>query len=67
MNDTQIGPKLLLSAAEAGDVMGVDETTIRKMWCAGDLPFIRIGRGRKVTRQWLEEYIEAHKECSRAP
>lgn len=59
-----IGPKLLLSAAEAGDVMGVDETTIRKMWCAGDLPFIRIGRGRKVTREALEQYIAQHMEVA---
>lgn len=65
MNETQIGPKLLLSAAEAGAVMGVDETTIRKMWCAGDLPCIRIGRGRKVTSQWLEDYIENRKEWAR--
>lgn len=60
----QIGPKLLLNATEAAEVMGVDESTIRRLWRDDQLPFVRIGKGRKVTRQWLEDYITAHMEVA---
>ncbi|NCL74224.1 helix-turn-helix domain-containing protein [Rhodococcus sp. YH1] len=59
-----IGPKLLLNAGEAAELLGVSETTIREMWKHDELPCIRIGRGRKVTRQWLEDYIAAHMEAA---
>ncbi|OLL21222.1 MULTISPECIES: helix-turn-helix domain-containing protein [unclassified Rhodococcus (in: high G+C Gram-positive bacteria)] len=59
-----IGPKLLLNATEAAEVMGVEETTIRRLWRDEQLPFVRIGKGRKVTRQWLEDYIAAHMEVA---
>ncbi|MGJ5667763.1 helix-turn-helix domain-containing protein [Rhodococcus aetherivorans] len=60
----QIGPKLLLNASEAADLLGVNRSTIHEMWTAGELRFVRIGRGRKVTRQWLEDYIAAHMEVA---
>ncbi|WP_232622109.1 helix-turn-helix domain-containing protein [Rhodococcus rhodochrous] len=52
-----LGPKLLLDASEAAELLGVHRSTIREMWTASELRFIRIGRGRKVTRTELERFI----------
>lgn len=57
-----LGPKLLLNATEAGELLGVNRSTIHEMWTAGELRFVRIGRGRKVTRQMLEDYVSKHAE-----
>lgn len=55
-----MGPKLLLNALEAAELLGVSDTTIRELWGAGHLKFVRIGKGRKVTRAELERYITEH-------
>ena len=57
-----IGPKLLLNATEAAELLDVHCVTIHEMWTSGELRFVRIGRGRKVTRAELERYIAAHEE-----
>lgn len=59
-----IGPKLLLNALEAAELLGVSDQTIRELWAAGHLRFVRIGRGRKVTRTELERFIAEHEEVS---
>lgn len=59
-----IGPKLLLNALEAGELLGVSDTTIRELWAAGHIKFVRIGKGRKVTRAELERFIAEHEESA---
>ena len=59
-----IGPKLLLDAPEAAQLLGVHRATIHEMWTAGELRFVRIGRGRKVTRAELERFIAEREECA---
>jgi len=59
-----IGPKLLLTATEAAELLGVHRATNHEMWTAGELRFVRIGRGRKVTRAELERFITAHEEIA---
>lgn len=61
-----IGPKLLLTAVEAAELLGVHRATVHEMWTTGQLPYVRIGRGRKVTRQMLEDYIDNHTTASHA-
>jgi excisionase family DNA binding protein len=58
--EVHVGSKLLLNAVEAADYLGCSECTVRVLWREGGLPFVRIGRGRKVTRQMLDEYV-AHR------
>ncbi|UGQ59884.1 helix-turn-helix domain-containing protein [Rhodococcus pyridinivorans] len=56
--------KLLLNALEAAELLGVSDTTIRELWGAGHLRFVRIGKGRKVTRAELERFItERERSC----
>lgn len=59
-----IGPKLLLNANEAAELLGVSRETIRNLWNAKHLKFVRIGKGRKVTRSELERFIAEHEEVS---
>jgi len=58
--ESDLGPKLLLDASEAAQLLGVHRATIHEMWTAGELRFVRIGRGRKVTRTELERFITEH-------
>lgn len=59
-----LGPKLLLNALEAAELLGVSDTTIRELWGAGHLKFVRIGKGRKVTRAELERFIIEREEAN---
>ncbi|OQQ23358.1 hypothetical protein A6411_23905 [Prescottella equi] len=58
--------KLLFNASEAADLLGIGETTVRQHWRDGDLGFIRIGRGRKVTLAELERFIASREESATA-
>ncbi|MEE2058936.1 excisionase [Rhodococcus artemisiae] len=59
-----IGPKLLLNAVEAAEYLGCHECTVRVLWRDHGLPFVRIGRGRKVTRDMLDRYVAEHAEVA---
>ncbi|APE12002.1 DNA-binding protein [Rhodococcus sp. 2G] len=59
-----LGPKLLLNALEAAELLGVSDTTIRELWGAGHLKFVRIGKGRKVTRTELGRFIADREEMA---
>jgi excisionase family DNA binding protein len=56
--------KLLLNAVEAAEYLGCSECTVRVLWREGGLPFVRIGRGRKVTRQMLDQYVTEQAEVA---
>lgn len=55
---------MLLNANEAAELLGVSATTIRELWAASHLRFVRIGKGRKVTRAELERFITEHEEIA---
>ncbi|MGV9714448.1 helix-turn-helix domain-containing protein [Rhodococcus pyridinivorans] len=62
--ESDLGPKLLLNALEAAELLGVSDTTIRELWGAGQLKFVRIGKGRKVTRTELGRFIADREETA---
>lgn len=60
-----LGPKLLLNADEAAELIGVSGHTIRELWNDGRLPYVAgVGRGRKVTRQALIDFIASQEEVA---
>ncbi|WP_071935876.1 helix-turn-helix domain-containing protein [Rhodococcus sp. 2G] len=54
--------KLLLSGSEAAELLGISKTTVHDLWNSGELAFVRIGRGRKVSRAELHRFIAMHEE-----
>ncbi|MGX7727557.1 helix-turn-helix domain-containing protein [Rhodococcus sp. 5G237] len=62
--NTTVGPKMLLNANEAAELLGVSATTIRELWAASHLRFVQIGKGRKVTRAELERFITEHEQVA---
>lgn len=55
-------PTRLLTAVQAGELLGVDETTVRQMWREGELKCVQIGRGRKVSDAEISRYIEENEQ-----
>lgn len=55
-------PTRLLTAVQAGDLLGVHAVTVREMWNSGDLKCVRIGRGRKVSDAEISRYIAAREQ-----
>lgn len=55
-------PTRLLTAVQAGELLGVDQTTVRRMWRDGELKFVDIGRGRKVSDAEISRYIQEHEQ-----
>ncbi|WP_075833607.1 MULTISPECIES: helix-turn-helix domain-containing protein [unclassified Rhodococcus (in: high G+C Gram-positive bacteria)] len=55
-------PTRLLTAVQAGELLGVDETTVRQMWREGELKCVHIGRGRKVSDAEISRYIEENEQ-----
>jgi len=53
------GPKLAYSAAEAAQVLGVSEWTVRRMVSAGKLPSLRIERRLLIPAKRLAEWVDA--------
>ena len=47
------------SVAEAAAVVGVSESTMYQLIRRADFPVIRMGRVRRVSKQGLNEWIEA--------
>ncbi|MCZ4615203.1 helix-turn-helix domain-containing protein [Rhodococcus qingshengii] len=58
---------ILLSAVQAGEVLGINETTVRQLWRDGDLKCVHIGRGRKVSTTEIQRYINDHEHFSPVP
>ncbi|MGW6017810.1 helix-turn-helix domain-containing protein [Oerskovia enterophila] len=55
----------LLTAVQAGEFLGVNETTVRELWRDGELKSVHIGRGRKVSTVELWRYTNEHEQFDR--
>ncbi|WP_064689453.1 helix-turn-helix domain-containing protein [Rhodococcus qingshengii] len=62
-----MGEPRLLNAVEAGKLLGINESTVRKLWCSGDLKCVHIGRGRKVSTTEIQRYINDHEVFEVSP
>ncbi|MDH6679236.1 excisionase family DNA binding protein [Rhodococcus sp. LBL1] len=60
-------PVRLLTAAEAGELLGINATTVREMWNIGELKCVHIGRGRKVSSLEIDRYIDERERFDPAP
>ena len=49
--------KLLLTVREAADVLGISRTAIYLLLQRGEIPSVKIGRSRRITRQEIERYV----------
>ncbi len=49
---------LLLTTAEAAELLGVSRTTVYELLNAGQLESIRIGRSRRIPRAALVAYVD---------
>lgn len=58
--------KLLFNAIEAAELLGIGESTVRAHWAAGELGYVRLGKGRKVTLTELERFIASREEAATA-
>jgi excisionase family DNA binding protein len=50
--------KLLLSAEEAGQLIGVGRTKVYELLRVGAIEFVRIGRSRRIPHDALKAYVE---------
>jgi excisionase family DNA binding protein len=50
--------KLLLTADEVAEVLGIGRTKVYELMAAGTIRSIKIGSCRRVTAVWLREYVE---------
>jgi excisionase family DNA binding protein len=50
----------VMTITEAALAANVSLRTMRR-WCATDLPSVRVGRVRRVLRQDLTDFIQAHR------
>lgn len=60
-------PTRLLTAVEAGELLGIHAVTVREMWNDGELKCVRIGRGRKVSDAEIARYIAENEQFDPAP
>lgn len=49
--------KLLLTVREAAEVLGISRTAIYLLLQRGEIPSVKIGRSRRITRQEIERYV----------
>ena len=56
--------KKLLSAEELAQELGVGRTTAYALLWSGQIPSMKIGRLRKVRREDVQAFIDAHTEYS---
>jgi excisionase family DNA binding protein len=58
----QVDEKVLLTAEQAAEVLGIGRSKVFEMFRAHELPVVRIGRAVRVPRQallaWIEEQTE---------
>ncbi|ABW15648.1 DNA binding domain, excisionase family [Parafrankia sp. EAN1pec] len=50
--------KLLLTPAEAAELLGVGRTTIYELMNSGDIPSVRIGRARRIPSVDLVAFVD---------
>ncbi|MCK9899107.1 transcriptional regulator [Parafrankia colletiae] len=50
--------KLLLTPAEAAELLGVGRTTIYELMNSGDIPSVRIGRARRIPSADLVAFVD---------
>lgn len=60
-----IAPKLLLSVAEAGEVLSVGRTTVYTLLASGELESVHIGRARRIPAEALREYVAGLRAAGR--
>ena len=49
---------LLLTVAQASEILGISEYSVRKAIAAGEMPYRRIGRKIRVTRIDIDDYLK---------
>ncbi|ETA03993.1 transcriptional regulator [Frankia sp. CcI156] len=49
--------KLLLTPAEAAEILAVGRSTVYELLAAGDLESVRIGRSRRIPRAALDAFV----------
>lgn len=54
----------LLTAEEAGQRLGIHASTVREMWAAGELRYVQLGRGRKVSDAEIARFIAKHERVA---
>lgn len=52
-------PKTLLSITQAADEVGISRSTAYKLLKSGEWKSVKIGRLRKVSRRWLNEWVRS--------
>ncbi|MFC9786472.1 helix-turn-helix domain-containing protein [Rhodococcus sp. NPDC127528] len=60
-------PTRLLTAVEAGERLGIHAVTVRVMWNEGELKYVRVGRGRKVSDAEIARFIAEREQFDPAP
>jgi excisionase family DNA binding protein len=55
--------KLLLSPAEACEIVSVRKSTLEKLMNAGEIPSIKVGRLRRVPFDGLEAWVAKQREA----
>ena len=48
---------LLLTAEEAAEALRIARSRVFDLMAGGQLPSVKIGRSRRITRQALEDYV----------
>ena len=51
-------PSLLVTAREAGQILGVSRTTVYELIAAGELETVHIGRSMRLPVDTLDDYVE---------
>ncbi|MGM5068161.1 helix-turn-helix domain-containing protein [Rhodococcus qingshengii] len=62
MNAVTTIPTRVFNAVQAGELLGVHASSIRKMWCNGELKCIQYGRKRVVSDAEISRYIAEHEQ-----
>ncbi|RVX45448.1 excisionase family DNA binding protein [Nonomuraea polychroma] len=56
--------KLLVTAAEASEMLGLGRTKVYELIAAGELRSVKIGRSRRVPVQALTAFVSAMEEAA---
>ncbi|MER7129426.1 helix-turn-helix domain-containing protein [Streptosporangium saharense] len=54
-----IGTKLLVSASEASQMLGIGKTKIYELMASGELRSVKIGRSRRIPVEALTAFVSA--------
>lgn len=50
--------KLMYTPQQAAELLSLGKSTIHKLIASGDIPTVRVGRARRITRTALLDFIE---------